>query len=133
MERFRAKYAERPGPLSTPCWVWHAAINKDGGYAVFRHDGHNLAHRWAYEALIAPIPSGLELDHLCRNPACVNPAHLEPVTHDANVARGSKATKTRCLRGHALIGSNLRLTTGGRSCRTCHLAACKARRQRRAA
>jgi len=47
-----------------------------------------IAHKFAYQAIIGPIPPGRELDHLCDNKLCVNPSHLEPVTHQENVIRG---------------------------------------------
>jgi len=83
------------------------------------------AHRLSYEELVTEIPSGLELDHLCRNPACVNPWHLEPVPHRVNVLRGvspnaMRARQTECKRGHPLAGENLHVTREGyRRCKTC--------------
>ncbi|HEV2123202.1 MAG TPA: HNH endonuclease signature motif containing protein [Chloroflexota bacterium] len=92
-----------------------------------RGTGNLKAHRWAYEALVGPIPTGTELDHLCRNPACVRPDHLEPVTHAENIRRGYAAkprprwTTTHCPRGHAYDEANsyIHPKTGLRSCRTC--------------
>jgi hypothetical protein len=74
---------------SGECWLWQAG--KCAGYGRFFVPGSRPvpAHRWAYEALVGPIPDGLVIDHLCRNPACVNPAHMEPVTIVENVRRGS--------------------------------------------
>jgi hypothetical protein len=88
-----------------------------------------VAHRLVYEELVGPIPEGMELDHLCRNTSCVNPAHLEPVPHRVNVLRGvgptaENAVKTECVNGHPLTGRNLCIRKeGGRKCRTCLYAA----------
>lgn len=82
------------------CWIWQRSLDR-AGYGVFgrpsRYDPGRrvyLAHRWVYEEMIGPIPEGLELDHLCRVPACVNPDHLEPVTRAENVQRGAVAKIT---------------------------------------
>lgn len=77
---------------STGCWEWQASLNPKG-YGNFRLDGQmTVAHRAAYLLLVGPVPEGRELDHLCRNRACVNPAHLEAVSHLVNVRRGDKCT-----------------------------------------
>jgi hypothetical protein len=74
--------------LSGDCWLWTGAID-NGGYANFRHDGRSQkAHRVLWELLNGPVPEGLELDHLCSVRHCVNPDHLEPVTHVENIRRG---------------------------------------------
>lgn len=71
----------------TGCWNWQGHVDSDG-YGVTRFAGRTTStHRAKYEELIGPIPVGLELDHLCSNPRCANPAHLEPVTHQENVRR----------------------------------------------
>lgn len=78
-ERFWAK-ADRSGA----CWEWTATIHKTG-YGSFRYEGRiALAHRVAYELIKGPIPEGMQVDHTCRNRACVNPAHLRPVTNKQN-------------------------------------------------
>jgi hypothetical protein len=93
------------------CWEWTAGRDKNG-YGQFRSDDGvtTKAHRLLWELLVGSIPEGLELDHLCRNPSCVNPAHLEPVTHAENVARGQAgahhARKTHCPRGHEYSETN---------------------------
>jgi len=101
-ERFDAKWTPEP---NTGCWLWTASTNKNG-YGQFRFgsqvDGTRtmvLAHRWAYEHLVGPIPEGLQLDHLCRAPWCVNPEHLEPVTSRENTVRGNEARGTTAQHG----------------------------------
>lgn len=91
-ERFATKYTKTAGS----CWVWNAKINASG-YGVFGITPTNivLAHRYAYELLVGPIPDGLQLDHLCRVRACCNPDHLEPVTNRENVIRGHLARGVR--------------------------------------
>jgi len=76
------------------CWIWQRA--KDNmGYGVFeRKENRHKAHRYFWEKKHGPIPKGLELDHLCRVPSCVNPDHLEPVTHAENCRRGKRARLT---------------------------------------
>lgn len=107
------------------CWSWTASTS--GGYGDFMVGGKRTkAHIAAYEHCIGPVPDGMELDHLCRNRACCNPEHLEPVTHQVNVLRGEgiaavNARKTECKRGHSLAGDNLGInpTSGTRFCRIC--------------
>ena len=85
-ERFWAKVVN---DTETGCWLWSGATTT--GYGRF-HLAMGLplvvAHRFAYETLVGPVPAGLDLDHLCRVRRCVNPAHLEPVTRRENLMRG---------------------------------------------
>ena len=111
------------------------------GYGKFR-DASALppcdvrAHQWAYRTEVGPVPPGLQLDHLCRNPLCVNPKHLEVVTQGVNVLRGVgpsaiNAAKTHCIRGHLFDKANTRITKyGHRQCRACHNAKSWQRRLR---
>lgn len=95
-----------------PCWLWTAGTNglteRNGYGRIWVVDRDVLAHRWSYEALVGPIPEGLELDHLCRVHLCVRPSHLEPVTTRVNNLRGTSvaavnALKTHCPQGHELV------------------------------
>lgn len=116
------------------CWLWSAALDGKGyGHLNVgsRRDGTRRmagAHRVAYEALVASVGPGLELDHLCRVRRCVNPAHLEPVTRQINVLRGESpaaehARKTHCPAGHAYDAENTYTSRRGRHCRICNRAA----------
>lgn len=97
--RFWPKVSKSDG-----CWDWTGATIR--GYGAFRYQGKvAYAHRVAYELLAGPIPDGLTIDHLCRNPLCVRPDHLEPVTQGENTRRavqvGYHANSPRgCRRGH---------------------------------
>jgi hypothetical protein len=73
------------------CWEWTGWRDKDG----YGGCGDGRAHRVAWTKLVGPVPEGLVLDHLCRNPPCVNPDHLEPVTPKVNTARGRTAAAAR--------------------------------------
>jgi hypothetical protein len=77
---------------TTPCWIWQLAINYKG-YGSITRDGYHIAHRWMYAREKGPIPAGLQLDHLCRVRACVNPDHLEPVTSAENRRRSPITTR----------------------------------------
>lgn len=131
-ERFFAKVRMTDG-----CWIWTAENSTNQfGHGVFSV-GRGVskgAHRFAYEQIVGPIPEGYVLDHLCRNPSCVRPDHLEPVPQRVNLLRATSpvainAAKTECKRGHPLDGDNLGLRSdGNRYCRTCRLEQQRVRR-----
>lgn len=105
---------------TSACWIWRASRSPDG-YGWFRLNGRMMrAHIVAYEFLVGTVPSGLELDHLCSNRGCVNPAHLEPVTHVENVRRSRSTGRQQrfCKHGHDL--KDAYVYRGSRHCRECN-------------
>jgi len=129
--------ASRIDKQAEGCWVWVGSRTADG-YGRAWHAGRDWgAHRLVYTLLVGPIPEGLHLDHVgargCTSKACVNPAHLEPVTQAENNRRsGSRqAHKTHCPRGHEYSGANLYVHRGNRYCRACHRESDRARARRR--
>jgi hypothetical protein len=137
LDRFWAK-VDKDGPVPRhrielgQCWVWTAATAKGYGRFAIRHGFVVQAHRFSFE-IEAPIPDGLELDHLCRNRACVRRGHLEPVTTRTNLLRGEgmsarNAVKATCPNGHAYDA--VHRTRGNRICLTCRRAQQRARYRR---
>ena len=129
------------GVRADECWAWLGSTYPAGyGHSAARRlEPSGYAHRVAYTLLVGPIPSGLTIDHLCRNRGCVNPVHLEPVTHRENTLRSPdapaaiNARKTHCPKGHPYSGRNLVITKSGRNCRLCANARSLARYYRRKA
>lgn len=107
------------------CRWWMAARSKAGYGQMGAFGIVQYTHILAYELFVGPVPEGFELDHKCRNRACWNPAHLEPVTHAVNVIRGEspyakKKRQTHCKYGHPFAGENLVFNSDGtRDCLIC--------------
>jgi hypothetical protein len=109
-----------PCPMSG-CWLWIASLTGPGygQFSVRRRP--QLAHRVAYVAANGSIPEGLELDHLCHTRCCVNPGHLDPVSHRENLKRAAKwsGNATHCAQGHAFTPENTGWRGGHRYCHRC--------------
>lgn len=117
------RFVSKDGPVMRPelgrCWIWFGSTFP-GGHAQFRN---STAHAFSYRLHKGPVPTGLEIDHLCRIRCCVNPEHLEAVTRHENLSRG-KSWKHRamfqrqahCKRGHPLTAENRRVD----GCRICY-------------
>jgi hypothetical protein len=115
------------------CWYWTAGLT-GAGYGAFRirEKGNFLAHRVIYTMLVGQIPSDRELDHLCREPSCCRPDHLEPVTGAENRRRGMNfwQSKTHCPQGHPYDEANTHWFRGHRLCRACNRERCRLRRKK---
>lgn len=106
------------------CWTWSAYTDKRGYGRIKVAKRTLFAHRVVYEHVREPIPKHLQVDHLCRNRGCVNPAHMELVTTRQNTLRGisptaQNARRTHCLKGHPYDLFNTYLERGRRTCRIC--------------
>ncbi len=118
----RERLMEKVDVAESGCWMWTGAAIPLG-YGQIHVDGKTaFAHRVSYELHVGPIPEGMPLDHLCRTPACVNPEHLEPVTHAENGRRGIQgALKTHCANGHPWVEENIMQNgPSARCCKVCH-------------
>jgi hypothetical protein len=119
--RLPARFWDKVRRVPSGCWEWTASLDRYG-YSKYSEQGRDLkGHRVAYIGLRGPLADGTQLDHLRRNRACVNPAHLEPVTQAENARRSAPAQKTHCANGHEFTPENtyLRPKGGRRDCRAC--------------
>lgn len=130
-ERFWQKVTPEP---NSGCWLWTGATIPEG-YGSFGVKGRHQqgAHRVSYEALCHQIPRGFHIDHLCRTPSCVNPAHLEAVTPGENTRRGRAGAfqreRTHCPSGHEYTTENTYMRrVGWRDCRECNRVRAASRR-----
>lgn len=119
---------------SGECWLWTGYLSADGYGAISVGGKPTGAHRAAYETYTGPIPEGMEIDHLCRVRHCVNPAHLEAVTHKVNMQRRdyTPVPKERCKNGHPFDEANTRVSNGKRVCRACRREISRRHREKQA-
>lgn len=110
----------------TGCWEWIGARNRNGYGMVYFHGRRRQAYHVTWELHHQrALPAGKEIDHLCSNPRCVNPLHLEPVTHRENLLRGNttaarRSRQTHCKRGHEFTPQNTYISKRNeRVCRKC--------------
>lgn len=95
------------------CWNWAGRLNPKG-YGIYSQRG---AHQASFRLSRGEVPSGLEIDHTCRNRRCVNPDHLEAVTHEENIRR---SLRDACRNGHPYTPENVQTKGDGtRICKTC--------------
>jgi hypothetical protein len=111
---------------SGACWLWIGGKTEGYGRFCLHRGVERFVHRLMYEWTFGSIPEGMQLDHLCRNRACCNPAHLEPVTRRENILRGASphaknARKTHCVNGHEFTPENTYEPPGMPGCRHCRL------------
>ena len=120
-ERLEKYYHPEP---NSGCWLWLGHLPRDG-YGKLTVGSSTQAYKASYVFYKGEYPKNLELDHTCRTPSCVNPDHLEAVTHKTNMERGTRATSTHCKNGHPLDEENTYIfqKKNGytmRQCRTCN-------------
>lgn len=122
-ERRIDRFMRSVGKLPSGCWQWTGYVTPQGYGLSALHGKKSLAHRVSYSLLVGDVPEGLDLDHICRNRSCVNPAHLEPVTRSENLKRGFDARG--CNNGHPYTEENTSYVTRSngvveRRCKICH-------------
>ena len=110
LARLEARFNRTAG-----CWIWTGKVDNTGyGSFGMRDNGKSRtrsAHKIVYEVFVGKVPDGMQLDHLCRTPLCVNPEHLEVVTPRENTMRSNglaavNARKTHCKWGHEFTADN---------------------------
>lgn len=136
LERFEQKYIPEP---NSGCWFWVGSLTHDG-YPRIKVAGKSIGgHRVSFELFKGPIAEGLEVDHRCNMPCCVNPDHLDAVTPLENFERcgnplNLNRLKQACGRGHPFAGENLYVDASGkRGCQTCRREAKQRHRRKHAA
>lgn len=113
-----ARISPRVNFMAEGCFVWEGQTT-NWGYGIISVSGTKQAiHRFVYEQVFGPIPEGLVIDHMCRNKLCVNPSHLQAISHEENVALGG-LRKTHCPSGHEYNEENTYMYRNSRRCRKC--------------
>lgn len=134
-ETIESRFWRRVDKTDT-CWLWNGSRRKKD-YGVFNYPGGGMAYRYSYELHNGPIPDGMTIDHICFNPPCVNPAHLQLLTREQNARRQQSKDWTHCKRGHEYTPENTVPTVNirpdgspcfTRRCRICYRATRRAYR-----
>lgn len=118
IERFLSKI----NVVESGCWEWTASKTDDGYGLFYAKERRNvLSHRFIFEYYYGELSPNLTIDHLCNNPNCANPIHLEEVTQKENIQRGHShnGELTQCKRGHEFTIENTIIAQNKRRCRTC--------------